>query len=333
MSLETPLLSSIQLVNISENPTAKHVNERHQLFMDNGNSIPSDKLIAILGGTDAILKHYLSSDNLSPLTSHQLQEINGLLNTANDEQFNENPSVNETTNIESPVIFVLHKNSFLHQINSNIADKVSNFAFSSITAIVFVVSLLAATTIGWIIPEWFYNVYLWIFYVSLFLYGAIVLLLLNRTVTKLIIRTFEFWFKMSYLIRFIIGLLVFTMKCSGKSKTDKAFNVVHSIVMVVYMTSFCFLDGVKMPLKIKATVLVFFSLVVVYLAFENTVASYQPYYSCAIPIFGGYKLDAIEMTNVAWRIIAIFMCKQTFYSIFKQPKSSLISKPVKILWI
>ena len=129
MSLQAPLLSPVQLTDLSNNITIKDLHRKHDRYISNGGSIPSDKLIEILGGTNAILKHYLSTDDTSPLTSEQLQEINGLFNTTNNTEFHEDfmmnaEDVEESTNMDSPTIFVSHRKSFLHKINGDIAAKI-----------------------------------------------------------------------------------------------------------------------------------------------------------------------------------------------------------------
>ena len=59
----------------------KDVNKRHQLFMDQGKSVDIKQLIKILGGADAILQYYLSSQNQSPLTTKRLHQINNLFSS------------------------------------------------------------------------------------------------------------------------------------------------------------------------------------------------------------------------------------------------------------
>ena len=55
-SIESPILDKDYLLN------------KHQSFVDAGNSLDTEKLIEILGGSDVVLKHFLSSNNLSTLS-------------------------------------------------------------------------------------------------------------------------------------------------------------------------------------------------------------------------------------------------------------------------
>ena len=78
MALETPYIAFIPLQStvLNNEVTKDDVKRNHQLFMDSGKFMDANKLIDILGGTNAILQHYLSSDNLS---QDQLNKINAII--------------------------------------------------------------------------------------------------------------------------------------------------------------------------------------------------------------------------------------------------------------
>ena len=54
---------------------------------------------------------------------------------------------------------------------------------------------------------------------------------------------------------------------------------------------------------------------------------------CSITFLGTLKLDLFNLMAGSMSIITIFAWKQTVYLIFKAPKSTLIKRSVKILWI
>ena len=112
MSLPTPLLSSLQLSEHMVSVTIDDVNRRHESLMNNGGCIDSNKLIKILGGADAILKHYISTNELSPLSSEQLSSINELLIPTNERQVDMESVASDTNEIENPVLLIHQKNTF-----------------------------------------------------------------------------------------------------------------------------------------------------------------------------------------------------------------------------
>ena len=59
MSLKTPLIESIKLLPIDDTDaiTEQNVTNNYQIFIDNGGIMNTEKLIEILGGTDAIIRH------------------------------------------------------------------------------------------------------------------------------------------------------------------------------------------------------------------------------------------------------------------------------------
>ena len=207
MSLQAPLLSPVQLTDLSNNITIQDLNRMHERFISNGGSIRSDRLIEILGGTNAILKHYLSTDNVSPLTSEQLKDINELFHTTNDTKFHENLMINamdvaESTNMDSPAIFVSHRKSFLHKINGDIGEKIFHFMFNSITTAIMILIWLMLVILGLMdLVNTSLVVLFDIGLVMVIIYQVVLLSLLNRAVTKLIVQSFEFWFKMIYATR------------------------------------------------------------------------------------------------------------------------------------
>ena len=154
--------------------------------MNNGKSLDTNAFIEILGGTDVILQHYLSSNNLSPLTSKQLPEINHLLNL---QQEITTPAPIE--NIPSPILTVSSENTLLHQLfGKQIGDKILKIMYSR-----FMMIIIFLTLTGWFIiwlllqgqmitddPTYF--AFTTIIYALSFIFVSSLILAMNKTIME-----------------------------------------------------------------------------------------------------------------------------------------------------
>ena len=327
MSLETTLLSSVG-IEARASITMEDVNRRHESFMNNGNRIDSNKLIQILGGADAILRHYMSTNDTFPLSSEQLQSINELLIPTDINEFDMDSVTSQSDSIENPVLLIHQRNTFLHQIlQTQIADKIVNFLFNRL-----MVLIIALMMFGIIIAVFFSDDApdIVIVLITLFIpYAILVLLAINKTTTKLILQTFEFWFKIAYFLRLCICAAIYNKKCLDQHFTT-AYVSCEYIAIFLSALVLCFVDGLKIPFRMKVSVLLSWSILYSVAAFLFTFFNWA---ECYIAINGSLKIDILDWITESLRIIAIFAWKQTLYSIFKEPKSTLIKSSVKIVWI
>ena len=328
MTSGTPLLSTIELHQTDNNEiTVDLVSNNHQLFMHKEKTMNANKLIEILGGTDAILQHYLSSkDSSSQLTTKQLHQINELL-------------VNDTnTGIHGDILLASSENTFLHlifgpKIGSTIRDimysRMMLFIIGLVLLTWFITVLLAATDIVTSVVT--YNISHIIIYSVVGVFEFLLFWTLNRTTTKLILQTFEIYFKMIFFVEFWI----FSTICYGEwAQINMTLNTIYNIITCMGVLLFCLVDGLKMSFGVKATlsmlVVSLFTLSSVYWSILYTTPSHR-----SIHLWNGYSfdLDAREWTANAIRILTIFAWKQTIYSIFKAPKSPVIMSSIKIQWL
>ena len=334
MSLETSLLSHIELPTTQIDITIETVRRTHESFMNNGYSVESDKLIEILGGADAILKHYLSSNDhdLSPLSTEQLNSINKLLSSNDHSKPKDKRRIfcvcNEN-NIESPILLTSPKNTFLHHIiKHEIADKIISFLFGRMMTTIIGLTILTLI-IAALLPTFPLTISV-ILLCSLIPYTLLLLLAMNKTTTKLILQTFEFWFKMD-IIRWYICVIIYNERCQHVS-TPFVVYPAYTVEMLSVLL-FCLLDGLNAPFRMKLSILMLLSVTFSLLAYLLTFTTGTPD-ACYIDLLSSkLKVDIIGLAAGSARIIAIFAWKQTLYSIFKGPKSTLIKKSVKIIWI
>ena len=334
MSLKQPLLPSVELSNRIDIITMEDLNRQHEAYLNNGGCIQSNKLVEILGGADAVLSHYLSTNNLSSLTTLQLQKIDALLNHSDHHLIGNK----ENTKIESPILLASNTNTILHHIiKRDIADKVRQFIFNRITTAIVAIAWVICALISAVLVKYYqYSYYLLLFLCCLLLtHMFLLLLMLNKRITTLIAHTFEFWFKMVHLIRFIIGDFLIAGKCHHYDDVTGigayTWISVRSIAGMMIVLLFCLLlDGLKMPLRIKIAVLMLWSITYTIIAVQFAFLTKE---TCTVSFFNLFTLDIVSLMGGSLRILAIFAWKQTFYSMFKAPKSAVIIKSVKVTWL
>ena len=86
-------------------------------------------------GVDTILKHYLSSNNLSPLSTQKLQQVNNILAL---KKINP-PNTDDNSDISTPILRISSTDTLLQaNFSTNIANAIIIFIFNKT-----VVSILA----------------------------------------------------------------------------------------------------------------------------------------------------------------------------------------------
>ena len=236
---------------------------------------------------------------------------------------------NYTDNIKAPVLELIPEQTLFHRIVPNMADRLLGIIFSKFMTILMGVLLASVNSIMFWLG--FHKtitgtVGLIIVSTCLYLYWISLLLAMNTKTTKLILQTFEFWFKIFYAVRYGIFLIIRDGKCMNSLFYPYTYIIPPFIILMVLVL--CLLDGLKLPLRVKIAILVISAVIFTINALQWTFLAVD---QCLINIFS-YKLDMVESMKSSARIIAIFAWKQAIYSIFMEPKSSLIKKNVKIIW-
>ena len=334
MSLEQPLLPAAEMNTHTSSGidrvglTVDDVIQNHKLFMENGQLIDPNALIAILGGADAILQHYLSSDNL---TSHQLNDVNNLMHNRNtNDKSQTDPDI-------TSILTVSSKNTLLHQIFGDIAaDKLVNILYSKSIAIAAVLSVLIVLlwflleTVYIITDKYWMQISIWctVIYSIWILYILVCISSVNKIIIRRISQTFIYWFKICFAIKAGICDLVYTRIIYDDYPSD----ISGAILNLMIISFFALLDGIHMSFKTKTFVGIMTSILFLWRSFYWTFHA-EP---CIIDInwFNIYssQYDMREWTASAMRVVTIFICKQTIYSIWKPSQSTLIKKSIIIEW-
>ena len=342
--METPLLQSVELENYI---IIGDVIKNHQSFMNNGQSIDSNKLIEILGGSDAILQHYLSSNNLSQLTSQQLQDINNLLIPSKSDDTNSILSTGGASSLFSilsteksflsPVLSISLQHTLLHQIfgvefgNTIVGMIFGRKVFSFVVFVLFgwlaVWLLFAIGIIGY--GEISYITSSITMYSVMFMYATLILFAMNKQTTKLILKSFEFWYKVLHFIRFWICSSIYY---GAYVKSYMFYDIYYNGTIFMTILAFCLIDGLRMTYKVRTILTILcasiFTFDSIYWTFLYTDSRFVELH------LGTYSVpfDMKEWAASSMRVLTLFVWKQTIYGIFKASKSSIIQTPVRIVW-
>ena len=328
MATEESLLASIGIPTIQNNDlTADDLIERHHLFMDNGQSVDMNVLVSILGGTDAILQHYLSSNNTTPLTVNQLNDINDLLNNNND-----------IFKQDAHILRVSSGNTLLHQLfGERIATKTVHMMYSKpmVIAAGFLIAITMLLDVSFVIEMAMkyhqpLSVCLCVLDFVLIMYILLSILSVNKTILKYILQTFIFWFKILFAVKYGVCYIIYQQR----KLEIYASNILFWILTVMFISWYALIDGINMPLRVKIGIGIMGSLYFLYISIVYwTFVITEP---CFITInwsnSHSSQLDMREWASSAIRVVTIFMCKQAIYSIWDASKSTLIKKSVAIVW-
>eukprot|EP01084_Bolivina_argentea_P118786 210692_1 len=328
MSLQLPLLydnnepANTGIININD------VRHNHQCLMDNGKSIDNRMvdLINVFGGIDDVLQHYLSSQSNVNLSQIQLQQINDILLSPITTKYDAKNSM-----------YTLHasmNNTIIHSVlNNNRARQIINFLFGRICTGFITLTIVFMTIFGvWHVVSSAVNIICWLFTVILGVYALLILLSLNRNITKQIITTFEFWFKLYSCIKYYVCYMIVVVYWKIPVVGIILYHIV-ALVWLLLIIDYSLVDALNIQFYFKATFMVVGSIGMTVYAFIWTFRIIPDMPPISITIFNHeIDFDIVSIGASALRVLSIFMWKQTIASMWKKTKSTSIKQSPNIIW-
>eukprot|EP01084_Bolivina_argentea_P042519 78388_1 len=251
------LMHNFELIEINEYEiSVDDVLNTHQQLLDNecNTNNKTLELIDAMGGMDIVLTNYVRNNTLN---NHTLSQINNILIAINREH---NKSSN--TAESNAILYVSRSNTYLHDIfNSYISVKIIQILYSTTTSIVMASTLLMYSIIGFVLPyavrnttiidniQGICSVCFYILAIVWIMYESFVLLSLNKILTKKILTTFEFWFKLLYFIRTCI---CFQFEYITFNVEEAVLNLSAILFILVYS----FIDALQISNTYKRVVMV-----------------------------------------------------------------------------
>ena len=217
-----------------------------QLSDGDNNRYNTLEIVNIFGGIDEILTHYLESNDIT-LNNNQLQQINQILitpqkyqqkrkavpviqirdnkNNSNledciDQYFNETFTFDVNDTYLHSLFHPKHANIIINVLHSNIV----NILFGVVLSIAFVTSLVMDTDNAWILSI------CTVIELCLVLipFTLFTILSFNRAAFKLVLGSFEFWFK------FIYTLIAGVLKCWLEPYYGVLYFI-HSLLYIIFV--------------------------------------------------------------------------------------------------
>eukprot|EP01083_Nonionella_stella_P049181 131181_1 len=156
------------------------------------------------------------------------------------------------------------------------------------------------------------------------------LLSMNRKGFSSIIRTFEFWFRLYYMV---LGSTAGWIESESDGRSFPVYGRISAIamtlsdcMMMIIIMSF---DALNVARKWKALVSFFFGVLWGYWA-----VYYQFWWpDYVITIYGEMHVSIVGIQASAFKIISIFYFKQAFFTLFDKKKASVVSFKPYLKWV
>ena len=168
--------------------------------------------------------------------------------------------------------------------------------------------------------------YFWIVLPIFTIYICMVISTLNIQITIEILKTFEFWLKIIYFIRWWICATIYITQ-----KLHQTPNHQYYFTLFMVLLLFCLMDGLQQGLKGKATLAIVASLTLTWSAGHWTFDG-RDQYTVSIGD-SSFTVDIVAMAASSIHIVTLFAWKQTVFALFGSTKSSIIKRFVTIVWI
>eukprot|EP01084_Bolivina_argentea_P228592 386047_1 len=344
------LLNQIELM-----PTTtinlENIRNNHEMLLNNNHdvSVKTQQIINAIGGIDIVLSNYFSNDNPFKLTTNQLEQINDIFISikASNQKQSKPDIINDETD---PILYFSAKNTFFHSIiNATTATKIMNLIFGKVGIFSFGFVVIYSTIINVIETSTVWtnkhslmvtlvNSVGWLTLIFAIIFLIFALLSLNKVATKKIVKTFEFWFKMFYFVRYWICVIIYMCRINDDSFIDMLYQNVSEIAYLLFFILYSCIDGLyPLSFQFKVIVLVTGCVLISYLAVYYTIVdnnqSIDENVRCLHVLGTPTCIDLVSMKAISMRILSIFVWKQSLHSLYYKDKSLLIRKRVTIKWL
>ena len=207
---------------------------------------------------------------------------------------------------------------------------INKILFSKWIAVLFVI-IASVVIIGSVLSRSINEEFNWniVFYpteVVILIYLLLMVLSSNMELVKQTMHKFDFWVKVLYTLRLAISTLIIV----GIRMTVE--DVLSQMIYLVAILSYSMIDGIQMPYKMKiatamllATHYSFFAIMYTFVWDSNE------FY--ILHIIGSLNVNVTALVTSSFRIIALFIWKQTYKLIFKKGKSTALTGSIIIKWV
>ena len=328
----------------------------HEKQLNDGinNDKSTAEIVKIMGGIDVILTNYLNVEEMSHLLNENaINHIHAII-TKQEVQVLD-PEKNDDIDVDDDRFYYSFdpNNTFLSStFSKQTGNRIKAFFTHKVFTIVITLSVLFSVTknafcCGNYVDQTKYGdiffinqivtillIYtLWIPYIIFGLFSV------NKTAFKLVIKSFEFHFKMYYVILGFIFQIVWSLNFSRQNWMIYNVNVElemfaiasNQFVFAMLIVFVAFFDGLRLDRRVKLLCSGFIGIFTLY---ESFLHQFELYGSSHIETvnFLGFDIEVKPIRMLADRIVGIFLIKQFLFTLFKKNKTALIQVKPIIKW-
>ena len=303
------------------------------LLVEEDLSYKQEEIVAILGGINGILNHYIASGDIdddrilriiSVIKQDSKLKVKAKDDTVEDHQISLDPNESILRNI--------FPKSFCDKLTALVLNKIMmGFFFAAFLSIIVINSI--ENLVYHKAPDGLLALSIAIcLRIPMTLHLIAMVMFINVKALKLLSRTFLFWFKLLYFVQwFALWQLLDHANALkyGALYICDAILVAINVVMVIILVSS--MDGLHINIWSKRAIL---SLTLLY--FTSTLFAYwlngDEWYPSASITIAGYQLHLVERLRSVGQTLVIFVARQTI-ALWRNPtKSTVIRKPTYIRW-
>eukprot|EP01084_Bolivina_argentea_P302209 521614_1 len=350
-NLKTPLMQLEFTEYESRTITKSMLHQIHekQLVHNQSNENNTDDIISALGGIDQILRVYLSSKNKIPLHTTQLKTLYEILYTKPQNKISISFIGQATPNEQTKVVFdrsdtYLHQCMLLQHANK-LMDIVYNRFFLLFTICINVIYILYAIILDYNIPTT-YLYYGYKLFVVLFnnIYSCLICLSFNRNAFRQSFKSFTFWFKVLTSIQVSVSyaFMIYKFDYGSEGVTDWRHNplqiidhILNATAITLIVVIFSAIDSICLIRKYKIVLGIGVSAIFTIWAVNATVVSFSQdlKYDEYNFIFGTIKLSTRTIYASSFRVLSIFLWRQTIWTILAVDEAVNIRVSPTVRWI
>lgn len=291
------------------------------------------EIVAALGGVKAILNYYISSNDFN---EDQIERIIRLLETK--DQIGSASADMIHKEIQEPavsheILLYLNRSILQGMCPGRYSNKISSLLRNRISSGLFMVALLSLFIMHFVGT----SAILFILTYALVTPFALALILyINITACKMLLKSFTFWFKTIHYIRYFVCMCTldhingYSLQSSSRQEwyAYVALNALFNLSVLVIISS---MDGLYLNVRNKRNMLI---LIAIYFSIGTLIYSFQTDsgYQTTTIRFADYELDLLEWRNSSLQAFVIFFDKQAIALLMDQNHATVIGNPTKIIW-
>eukprot|EP01083_Nonionella_stella_P073487 198764_1 len=216
-----------------------HNLHKQQTLNGNNNNDKALNIIEVLGGIDMILSDYLNDDAVKQrLGQNELNKLHQIITSQKGEQLIPIPVhlMNTSNQNHSNSYYEFHTNDTVLGLifGDAKAQKISNIIRQKIVMIILVIGLFTCNLVFLLYGvNWTFAIYQIIIYLLWIPLLICWILSANVVGLKLLVRSFEFWFKVSYSIMFGTAICIYYYNYGIRYAYGNALNIADLIGHIV----------------------------------------------------------------------------------------------------